>query len=426
MFAAILLGTTLITYQNFDVSKQSSDDVLTAKALKIYRRITGTQISPQAEIINKMSALIGSNRVGEAVDLAMDENEFYDITLLEFASKMSTRELSVLTPLNDYSATFVGAVRDDLDARELLRGNFYYRGDAQVLPALSAANNDVTDLLTSNKHYDVLQAEVSAGRATLKTSLVKADQQITINGQGASVTMPDAAGLITSRSYLSSHVIAGTNRRAVEYLFKTFTCQNLSDLADSSSPDDFVGPDIERFPQGSNATFQTSCKGCHGAMDALRPAFSMFTFENNRVKHVSLFAASNNDTNNSTTNVQVDSKYRKVTGKYTRGSNVFPGGYFVQDTNWVNYFSRSKGQGILGFKTTGGGNTINQLGSMIAESSGFSGCMVKRTFESLCKRPIHSTEQKLLQDLRKGFESHYNIKKLYKSIAMTNECLGGE
>ena len=52
-------------------------------------------------------------------------------------------------PLNDYSATVIGMIRDEIDFRELLSGDIIYTGSVAGIPAYSRSNNN---------HYEVLEA----------------------------------------------------------------------------------------------------------------------------------------------------------------------------------------------------------------------------------------------------------------------------
>ena len=78
-----------------------------------------------------------------AADIAMDNPAFYSVTLKNLVTPWTNREQTVFAPLNDYTATVIGMVRDDLPFNEVLSADILYVGNAGLgLPAVSATNND--------------------------------------------------------------------------------------------------------------------------------------------------------------------------------------------------------------------------------------------------------------------------------------------
>ena len=55
------------------------------------------------------------------------------MTLKNFASPWTNRDQSVFVPLNDYSATVIGIIRDERDFREILSGDILYDADGQFV-----------------------------------------------------------------------------------------------------------------------------------------------------------------------------------------------------------------------------------------------------------------------------------------------------
>src|SRR5690606_9969809 len=113
-------------------------------------------------------------------------------------AKLSTREETIRTPLNDFIATIMGIVRDDLDARTMLTGDFLYQGSATAAPN---ARRGVADLHSSNNHYDDLESQ----RVDLFTALVRVDGQKIQTANNTTVANPDPAGVITSRAFMEAH-----------------------------------------------------------------------------------------------------------------------------------------------------------------------------------------------------------------------------
>ncbi len=92
----------------------------------------------------------------------MEHRSFYDVTLKNFAMPWTNRDQTVFAPLNDYVATVIGMVRDDVPFNQVLYGDILYVGSGAGVPAYSPANND---------HYAALERGVN-----LKTALTRTTQ----------------------------------------------------------------------------------------------------------------------------------------------------------------------------------------------------------------------------------------------------------
>ena len=82
-----------------------------AQAKRIHDRLAG--VPPSAAVLNQMEALILANDELGAANLAMENPAFYNVTLKNFVTPWTNREQTVFAPLNDYTATVIGMVRDD-------------------------------------------------------------------------------------------------------------------------------------------------------------------------------------------------------------------------------------------------------------------------------------------------------------------------
>ena len=170
----------------------------------------------------------------DAAHLASGLDGFYNITVKNLATPLSNRFFDSLEPLNDFTSTWIGIVRDDRDARELLTGNHIY-----VPQTFKTSNDQVcasSMVYKSNSPYDTLVTNVT----NLRTNLVPV-RQCVYNTQNFDSDTPvlasDPAGLLTTRSWGKAHMFAGTNRRAVEYALNVFLCRDISSLRDSEMPD---------------------------------------------------------------------------------------------------------------------------------------------------------------------------------------------
>ena len=99
------------------------------QAKRIHDRLTG--VPPSVAVLDAMTAKVsaGGNGPFEAALIAMDtdpvngnpENAkyFYNVTLKNFAAPWTNEAQSVFEPLNDYTATVIGMVRDDVPFNQL-------------------------------------------------------------------------------------------------------------------------------------------------------------------------------------------------------------------------------------------------------------------------------------------------------------------
>ncbi len=361
-----------------------------------------------------MELLIKTGQKKQALRIATSDPLFIDIQIRDLARKMSTRDESVRAPLSDFVATFAGVARDNLNAKMLLTGDFFYQAD----PALTIINgqqrvrSDLSaDIVSSNNHY----SDITTNQFSMYKVLTRKPQSIAAAAPQQNVatpvmTSPIAAGLLTTRAWTQAHADAGTNRRLVEFTFRQFMCKPITEWADATSPDDFVGRDVDRFPGSSNEKYQVTCKGCHGNMDGLRGAFAKIDFTNNILSYI---PATNPG---STTGVAT---------KMNRNNTVFSEGKQVTNDSWRNYATEGKNADQFGWRGALSGNGIKEFAAMIAESKGFSRCLTKRVFTSVCKREPASGDEKLIRTIADEFEAaDYQLKALYENVANRPECLG--
>lgn len=399
------------------------------QAAQLYTRITGLKIPPTAPIISGvndprvpqqvvtkgMVQFIQEGQPLQAALLATKEDSFYNTTVRDFAKRMSTRDESVNTPLNDFVATVIGVAANEKDARQLLTGNFYYMANplTTALPA-----NIQRDILLSNNHYDRWEQSGYNIRKTLK----RMDGQKLFTGATV-VDHPDPAGLLTTRAFMSAHAVAGTNRRLVEYAFREFMCIPIAGWADSTGPDNFVGKDVDRFPGGDHAKFLTTCRSCHSNMDGLRGAFAKFNFANNFVKYAPLMTAITDPDQENANNMCQNPA--GIACKMNRNDDNFPDGYTVTNDYWVNNSNRGSNAGYFGWGQTLSGNGVRSLASMMASSNAFPKCMTKRAFRSVCKREPAAVDSSLIESVSASFvNDQYDLERLFARIAVSRECAG--
>src|SRR5262245_54646492 len=90
------------------------------QARRIYTRLTGVPPSPQ--VLAQMTQIIqnGSGSQAsliQAAGVATDKTtgaDFYDAMLKQFVNPWTNRNQSAFVPFNDYTATVIGMIRDDV------------------------------------------------------------------------------------------------------------------------------------------------------------------------------------------------------------------------------------------------------------------------------------------------------------------------
>src|SRR5690606_9578965 len=82
------------------------------QAKRMHDRLAG--VPPTGAVLAAMEADIANGNARGAAFRAMQHPAFYNVTLKNFAAPWTNRAQSVFVPLNDYIATVIGMVRDDV------------------------------------------------------------------------------------------------------------------------------------------------------------------------------------------------------------------------------------------------------------------------------------------------------------------------
>ncbi|HMN67214.1 MAG TPA: hypothetical protein PKC28_01625 [Bdellovibrionales bacterium] len=396
------------------------------KAQWMLERLTGVKWPADSPLIAEMTAKVEAGDLKGAAAFATAQDQFYSVVVKEMAAKMSTREESVRVELNDFTSTVIGAVRDEMDFRQVLFGNFSYAVDPAKVAGMDPAFP--MDVLRNNNHYRALE------RSNLKVSevLIKVDGQKIPTAAAADIANPDPAGILTSRASRGAHAIAGTNRRLVEYTFRQFMCVPIEKWADTASFETRIGRDIDRAPGGDPVRFQTTCKGCHTGMDGFRGAFAKYDYRDMGNGAGAVLHADSGATGN----YQPDRDGNGVATKLNRPNFIqYAGGWVSTNDSFENYTNRpgsvnatqfgwrapaSDPDAGLAGRTTG----VHAFGRLIANSARFSGCMAQHVWNAVCKRSLPSAELDMtFVSLGLEFESNqYNMKKLFGIVASHPKC----
>ena len=359
------------------------------QAQRIHERIAG--VPPSETVLTNMQDMISGAQPGGAsgaADLAMDNVNFYNVTLKNFAAPWTNRDQSIFVPLNDYIATVIGMVRDGEDFSTLLSGDRTYIGRPGVVPT-----NPST---TSNQHY----AELEANNINLRDELEFRPQS-----QVMSIPASATAGVITSRAASEAFFVAGTNRAMFRFTLMNHMCNDMEQMHDTRPPPDRVRQDVSRSPGGDSRLYLNNCVGCHNGMDPLAGAFAYYNFDEGTQSLVY-------------NNTQVASKY------FNNDLN-FPQGYRTTDDSWENRW-RVGQNAYLGFDGAlpGSGNGAKSLGEELGKSEAFASCQVRKVFRTVCLRDAeNATDRSAVDAITATFRgTGYDLKQVFADTAV--HCMG--
>jgi hypothetical protein len=341
------------------------------QAKRIHDRLAG--VPPSDTVLQTMQNQIAGGDPTAAAYTAMDNKYFYNVTLKNFSAPWTNRDQSVFVPLNDYIATVIGMVRDDVDFSTLLSADLTYVGRSGIVAAAPAANN--------NNHFEQLEANNVDLSST--TDFVPVAQS-SILGIPSAAT----AGVMTSRAASEAFFVAGTNR-----------------VLDTKLPPDWIRQDVSRSPGGDSRLFLNNCIGCHSGMDPLAGAYAYYNY--NEESGLLEYTPGN------------------VQPKYFNNDLNFPQGFRTVDDAWENRW-RSGQNAYLGFDNSlpGSGNGAKSLGEELGNSQTFAACQVKKVFRAVCLRePENAADRAAVDTITSTFRSTgYRMKQVFADTAV--HCMG--
>ena len=366
------------------------------QARRIYERIAG--VPPSAAELASMAGTIsgacggscapGAAALVTAAQTATSAPTFYNVTLKNMVIPWTNRDQTVFAPFNDYAATVIGMVRDDVAFNTALSADILYVVNG-VSPAPSTGDNN---------HY----ATAEANGVDLLANLKQTSQSATY-GTPAAAT----AGLLTTRGAESSFFINGTNRAMFRFTMMNHFCNDMQTLMDTTRPTDRVRQDVARSPGGDSRVFLNNCAGCHSGMDPMAQAFAYYNFNGTPV----------GDGTNTGTMVYTAGQ---VQPKYLINQNNFVYGFVTPDDSWSNRW-RAGVNAALGWDPTlpGSGNGAKSLGMELESSDAFAQCQVVKVFTAVCFRaPQSSTDMATVQTIKTNFTSGgYKLKQVFQQAA---------
>ena len=358
----------------------------TEQAERIYERLAGVQ--PSAQVLSQMVTAI-QNQPGQAGLLAAaaiatapaTAPTFYNVTLKNMVIPWTNRNQTVFAPFNDYAATIIGMVRDNVPFNTVLSADLLYTVNSPGLPAVSPANNN---------HY-----------AAAETNGVDLSSTLTATTQSGAYGIASAAtaGVITTVGGSSAFFINGTNRAMFRFTMINYMCNDMQTLMDTSRPTDRIRQDVSRSPGGDSRIFLNNCVGCHSGMDPNAQAFAYYNFD--------------------TTQNQLVYTAGTTQAKYHINTTNFPQGFVTPDDSWSNRW-RAGPNAVFGWNSAlpGSGNGAKSWGQEIAGSQQFAACKVQQVFQTVCFRTPSTTQDiATAASITSSFQSNYNLKTVFQQVA---------
>ena len=304
----------------------------------------------------------------------------------------------MFAPLNDYTATVIGMVRDDVDFRKLLFDDIIYVGSG-----VTPYSND------NNNHYEALEDQGADLSVVLDAALQSA------------VTQRDPsmiAGVMTSRAAANAFFYAGTNRAMLRYTLMNHLCHDLEQLKDITLSPDRIRQDVSRSPGGDSRIFLNNCVGCHSGMDPLAQAFAYYEWSGAEDAPTGQMLYNSMGMVDEITQIRVQRKYHI-------NENNFPYGFVTPDDHWTNRWREGQ-NAVLGWDESlpGEGFGAASMGQELAYSDAFARCQVEKVFTNVCLRPPGNTDDhnEVERIVGEFATSGYKLKKVFSETAMY--CMG--
>ena len=358
------------------------------QAKRMHDRLAG--VPPSNSVLQTMETQIAGGNPTAAAYTAMENKHFYNVTLKNFAAPWTNRDQSVFVPLNDYVATVIGMVRDDVDFSTLLSADLTYVGRSGVVAATPAANN--------NNHFEQLEAN--------NVNLGNVNDFVPV-AQSSILGIPPAAtaGVMTSRAASEAFFVAGTNRAMFRFTLLNHMCYDMEQMLDTRLPPDWIRQDVSRSPGGDSRLFLNNCIGCHSGMDPLAGAYAYYNYneESGALEYTP----------------------GSVQPKYFNNDLNFPQGFRTVDDSWENRWRQGQ-NAYLGFDGSlpGSGNGAKSLGEELGNSQAFAACQVRKVFRAVCLRdPENAADRAALATITGAFRSSgYRMKQVFADTAV--HCMG--
>ncbi|NRB39112.1 MAG: hypothetical protein HRU20_11695 [Pseudomonadales bacterium] len=360
------------------------------QAKRIHQRLSG--VPATAAVLEDMANFIKTGDGAAATAIAMADDGFYNVTLKNFATPWTNESQTVFADLNDYTATVIGMVRDDVDFRQILSADTVYV--AEGISGLSAYS------MSNNSHYE----QLDAGNYSLQTYLVAKNQS-----DLTSLPSDATAGVMTSRAASKAFFIDGTNRAMLRFTLINHLCRDLEAVKDITRPADRIRQDVSRSPGGDSRIFLNTCIGCHTGMDPLAQAFAYYDYSYDSEADEMGDAG------------QLVYTPGAVQEKYHFNNANFAPGFVTKNDQWDNYWRAGQNK-LMGWSQalTGSGQGAKSMGTELANSDAFAQCQVKKVFENVClKKPINEADSIQVNLMKTRFiAANYSMKTAFSDASL--------
>jgi hypothetical protein len=365
------------------------------QATRMYNRIAGIPPTPA-----QLQQMLQAATPQAAAQIATNDPKFYNDTIRNMAAPWTNRDQSVFVPLNDYTATVIGMVRDNIAFNTVLSADILYVGDGTSNEGAYSPDN--------NNMYVNLDAD----NVDLSVHLKKTTQSSLIGIPAAAV-----AGVMTTRGAASAFFVNGTNRAMFRFTMINHLCNDLPTVMDTTRPPDRIRQDVTRSPGGVSTLFLTNCIGCHSGMDPMAQAFAYYNFS---------YPASEVGATAFPTG-QIVYTAGQTQPKYHINNTNFPQGFNTPDDSWNNRW-RTGPNANLGWSVTGtgAGQGAQSLGTELESSAAFASCQVTRVFKTVCYRaPATSSlenpsgDAQQIQTMISSFQTNgYSLRQVFIDAAV--------
>jgi hypothetical protein len=356
------------------------------QAARIHDRLAG--VPANEATLTQMAASLPSNPT-TAANLAMDNPNFYAVTLKNFVAPWTNRDQSAFVPLNDYIVLVMGMVRDNVPFNQILTADLLY-----VAPGVSPAAS-----VSSNAHFEALEERMR--EPSFDQSELQPAQQSATYGTPTGAT----AGAMTTRAAAEAFFIAGTNRAMFRFTLMNHMCLDMEQVQDTSIAPDRIRQDVSRSPGGDSRVFMNNCIGCHAGMDPLAQAFAYYTFDDTAQRLVYTPGT--------------------VHPKYFNNDTTFADGFITPDDTWHNHWRQGQ-NALLGWSQAlpGQGIGAKSLGEELAGTQAFAQCQVQKVFKTVCLRDaVNQADRDQIATMTNTFRNGgYNLKQVFAESA--GYCMG--
>ena len=360
------------------------------QAFRIHNRLAG--VPPSEAVLTSMEADLNGPSPDPiaAARTAMDNPNFYTVTVKNFAAPWTNRDQTVFVPLNDYTTLVIGMVKDGVPFTDLLSADLLYVQAGQALPSP-----------TSNAHYDSLEQAMRQPGFDPQSEIV-ATTQSAAYGTPTQAT----AGAMTTRAAAEAFFIAGTNRAMFRFTLLNHMCTDLEGVHDTTIVPDRIRQDVSRSPGGDSRVFMNNCIGCHAGMDPLAQAFAYYDYD--EVLGRMLYT-------NGT-----------VASKYFNNDTTFADGFITPDDSWNNYWRIGQNANLgWDINLPGSGTGAKTLGQELAATQAFAQCQVTKVFRNVCLRePVDALDRAEIATMTGNFTGAYgyDLKEVFAASAAY--CMG--